>query len=265
MEELRREHVGIEVNGIRSPGLMFADDIVIFVESEVQLNRALEVVNKWCCKWKMEINVGKSGVIHFCNKKQIKRSREVFRIGGEVIQMVPEYKYLGVVIDESLEGDRMMESVMENSRRALYGVNRLIRSLGNVGWEMFMKLYMSYVRSSTLYAAEVWGLLCKNEYELEKVQQAAIRSCLGVHSKFPLLGLELEAGWMPVRWEAKIRAIKYYIEVSRNEKMKLLNRVMAWANEGVGWMEGEGGSWGVWDGVVRVHWERSSKVCHLVR
>ena len=32
--------------------------------------------------------------------------------------------YLGVIIDESLKGDRIMESVMENSRKALYGVNR---------------------------------------------------------------------------------------------------------------------------------------------
>ena len=41
--------------------------------------------------------------------------------------------------------------------------------------------------------------------------------------------------------------IKYYIKVSRIEKMTLLNIVMVWANKGVGWMEGEGGSWGVWD------------------
>ena len=60
MEELRRENIGIVVNGIRIPGLMLADDTVIFVESEVQLNRALEVVNNWCCKWKMEINVSKA-------------------------------------------------------------------------------------------------------------------------------------------------------------------------------------------------------------
>ena len=141
-------YTGIEVEDIRIPGLMFADDIVVFAESEVQLNRALEVVNKWCCKWKMKINVSKSGVIHFRDKKQIKRCKEVFRIGEEVIQMVAEYKYLGVINDESLKGDTMMESVMENSRKALYGVNRLIRGLGNVGWEMFTKLYMSYVRSS---------------------------------------------------------------------------------------------------------------------
>ena len=65
MEELRRENVGIEVNGMRIPGLMFADDIVIFAESKVQQNRAFRGSKyKWYCKWKMEINVGKSGVIH---------------------------------------------------------------------------------------------------------------------------------------------------------------------------------------------------------
>ena len=35
--------------------------------------------------------------------------------------MVAEYKYLGVIIDESLKGDKIMESVMENSRRAFMG------------------------------------------------------------------------------------------------------------------------------------------------
>ena len=57
-EELRRENIDIAVEDIRIPGLMFADDIVDFVENEIQLNRALEVVNKSCCKWNMEINVG---------------------------------------------------------------------------------------------------------------------------------------------------------------------------------------------------------------
>ena len=95
-------------------------------------------------------------------------------------------------------------------------------------------------------------LLCKNGYKLEKVQRAAIRNHLGVYSTFPPLGLEFEVGWMPLRWEAKIKAIKYHIKASRNDKMRLLNRVMAWANEGVGWMEEEG-SWSAWGGMVMVH------------
>ena len=46
--------------------------------------------------------------------------------------------------------------------------------------------------------------------------------------------------------------------------MKLLNRVMAWANEGVGWIEGEGGFLGCM-GLSGQGWERSLKVCHFVR
>ena len=55
-----------------------------------------------CCKWKIEINVGKSSVLHFRDRKRIKRCKEVFRIGGEVIQMVAECKYLGDIIDREI-------------------------------------------------------------------------------------------------------------------------------------------------------------------
>ena len=73
-------------------------------------------------------------------RKARKLSQLIQREEGGVIQMVAEYKYLGVIIEESLKRDRMMESVMENSRTAIYGMNRLTRGLGNVGWETFTKL-----------------------------------------------------------------------------------------------------------------------------
>ena len=41
------------------------------------------------------------------------------------------------------------------------------------------------------------------------------------------------------------------MKASRNE-MRLLNRVMAWANEGVGWMKREEGFFKCMGGVVKV-------------
>ena len=38
---------------------------------------------------------------------------------------------------------------------------------------------------------------------------------LVVHSRFPLLGLELEAGLTPLRWEARRWAIRYWVKVHR--------------------------------------------------
>ena len=46
---------------------------------------------------------------------------------------------------------------MDNGRKALYGVMRLVRSLGNVGRATISKLYVSMVRSTLLYGCEIWG------------------------------------------------------------------------------------------------------------
>ena len=50
-----------------------------------------------------------------------------------------------------MSGEKMREALMVNGRKAIYGVMRLARSLGNVGWATFSKLYASMVRSTLLW------------------------------------------------------------------------------------------------------------------
>ena len=59
------------------------------------------------------------------------------RIGEEILSMVLEYKYLGIVLNEFLNSEKMKEALMDNGRKALYGVMRLVRSLEYVGWAPF--------------------------------------------------------------------------------------------------------------------------------
>ena len=58
-----------------------------------------------------------------------------------------------------MSGEKMKKSLMDNGRKAIYGVMRLARSLGNVGWATFSKLYVSMVKSTLLYGCEIWGIL----------------------------------------------------------------------------------------------------------
>ena len=132
MEVLRQEEIGVRVDNLIIPGLMFADDLVITAEKTSDLNRALEIVHRWCNQWKLRINAEKCSVVHF-QKKCVRRSSVEFRIGEEILSMVSEYKYLGIVLNEFLNGKKMREALMDNGRKALYGVMRLVRSLGNVG------------------------------------------------------------------------------------------------------------------------------------
>ena len=115
---------------------------------------------------------------------------------------------------------------------------RLVRSLGNVGWATFSKLYVSMVRNTLLCGCEIWGVSSANDAKLERVQRAAIRSFLGVHSRFPLLGFELEAGLTPLRWEARRWAIRYCVKVHRLRKSRLLFKILVWAKGRNDWEDG---------------------------
>ena len=70
MEVLRREEIGIRIDNLTIPGLLFADDLVITAEKSSDLNRALEVVYGWCNRWKLKINAEKCSVVHFRKKDE---------------------------------------------------------------------------------------------------------------------------------------------------------------------------------------------------
>ena len=48
---------------------------------------------EWCEEWSVKVNAEKCGVMYM-RRKGVKRSDERFRVGGEEIKVVEEYKYL---------------------------------------------------------------------------------------------------------------------------------------------------------------------------
>ena len=63
----------------------------------------------------------------------------------------------------------------------------------------------------------------------------AIGNFLGVHSRFPITGLELEAGWLPIRWEIQLRAFRLWMKIERMEENRLIKKIVksTW-EEGLG-------------------------------
>ena len=82
IEELNLLKKGVDINGENVVALLYADDLVIMSESEKDLQDMLHMVNKWCIKWSMQINLEKSKALHFRRKRQ-KRSTFQFLIGDK--------------------------------------------------------------------------------------------------------------------------------------------------------------------------------------
>ena len=66
--ELNTLKLGIDINKNNICCLLYADDLVIFVETEHNLQFLLNALFMWCSKWKMKINKSKSKIIHYRRK-----------------------------------------------------------------------------------------------------------------------------------------------------------------------------------------------------
>ena len=47
-----------------------------------------------------------------------------------------------------------------------------------------------------------------------------------VHSKFPITALELEAGWLPIRWEIQLRAFRLWMKIERMGDNRLIKKIV---------------------------------------
>ena len=45
--------------------LLYADDIVLLAETEINLQKMLNILSLWCSKWRLTINDDKTQIIHF--------------------------------------------------------------------------------------------------------------------------------------------------------------------------------------------------------
>ena len=137
--------------------LLYADDMVIIAETEEQLKKLLDMMYTRCKKWRLKVNKGKTKVVHFRPQRR-KRPEYVFDYDGEKLEIVSDYKYLGVILDEHLKFDSCARSLAEATGRALGAVLSKVKMLNNVGYVTFKKMYDAGVKTVYEYSSSVRGL-----------------------------------------------------------------------------------------------------------
>ncbi|KAH9264365.1 hypothetical protein BASA83_012191 [Batrachochytrium salamandrivorans] len=91
-----------DINPIR--GLMYADDVAVFADSEQSLLAASTAIEKWANRWEMQFGVAKCGIISFTGHLAPRLDSPLdIRLHGQLVSRVESYKYLGVLIDSKLD------------------------------------------------------------------------------------------------------------------------------------------------------------------
>ena len=77
--------------------LLYADDTIVMAESPEELQSALDAAYGFCQMWQLTVNTTKTKIVIFSRGKV--RNHPQFLFGGNALDVVDEYTYLGVTIN----------------------------------------------------------------------------------------------------------------------------------------------------------------------
>ena len=114
--------------------ILYAYDTVLIVPDENKLQILLNFISDWCSKWRM---------VHFRPIRKTPTAVE-FRFGNNALLHVPEYKYLGVHLDEDVSFRATATALVEGASRALGAIRYWLKFLKECRTAAFTELFSSF-------------------------------------------------------------------------------------------------------------------------
>ncbi len=148
----------------------------------------LDVVDAWCRKWRLSLNQGKTKILHY-RPPSFPQSDVLFKCCDFNVEIVSQYKYLGLWLDEHLTLDTAITELAKSASRALGVLISKYFALGGMHHKMFTSLYDTLVQPILNYSAGLWGT--KQQRYIRNVQNKACKLYLGVNGTHQMWLLEV--------------------------------------------------------------------------
>jgi exonuclease III len=203
--------------------LMYADDLVLLSESKTGLQTSLQNLANYCDKWGLTVNTKKTKVIIFGPCKN--PSPHTFWLANKQIEVVNEYKYLGIVFKSNGSFDCAQQDLYHRGLKAYFKMAKML-STEYSDTNTILHLFDHTIKPVLLYASEIWGCIDPNLRRIqkktdnkldegykklwsEKLQLKMCKYVLGVHKKTTTLAVRGETGRYPLYLEVSLNILKY--------------------------------------------------------
>ena len=186
---------------------LFADDTAIWIQSgkdKQQATRAMQDningIAGWADEWKMKLNSDKTQVLIISTSKEDLSWKPALFLNGKQLEVVGEYKFLGVIIDSGLRFTAHVRKVVAKCRRR----NNILRCLAGKDWGQSLEtqraLYATYIRSAIEYASPSWYPWISESAKqmIERIQNESLRIMTRMTRDTPCDFLRLQTGVEPL-------------------------------------------------------------------
>ena len=157
-------------------------------------------ISEWAKKWKMVLNGDKTQVMIITTGQKDGTWKPELTLEGKVLEVVKEYRFLGVIIDSKLTFASHVKKVIAKCKRR----NNIMRCLAGKDWgrsqDSMKALYSTYIRSALEYASPAWfpWISKTAKQALERVQNEALRIMTRMAKDTPEEFLRLQTGIEPI-------------------------------------------------------------------
>ena len=191
--------------------LLYADDTVIFSDSSEKLQAALNAFETYCTEWKLHVNTSKTKIVIFT--KGNFHHNKIFTFQKQAIEIVKEYKYLGIFSGRTGSYVAAIKHITEQAHKAVYTLLKKIRLL-DLPLDIQTDLFNKIIKPILLYGCELWGV--GNIESIERVQLKFYKQTLGLKKSTPSNMIYGELGITPLDIDIHTRMVSFWTKLVEN-------------------------------------------------
>src|SRR5664279_1094115 len=174
----------------------------------VALQRDIDTMFEWSCKWQMRFNSKKCHILTVTRKRSVIKLDYV--LGNDQLSAVDSYPYLGVTVSSDLRWNKHIDNVTLKAGRTL---NFIRRNCYPCDVDAKSLAYITLVRPLLEYACSAWDPhTARDINSIEMVQHRAARFAKrDYHRTTSVTSLMNQLGWSPLANRRKIfRLTSFY-------------------------------------------------------
>ncbi|UYV70767.1 hypothetical protein LAZ67_8000536 [Cordylochernes scorpioides] len=213
-----------DLPGIYLPGhgtihlLLFADDIVLFGESKINLQITINLIKRYFEENGLTLNQSKSKIVVFRNGGRLARS-DVWFWGQQPLTVSSKYTYLGYPLTTKNPTAYVAQHFKSKALVATNAVWRILSKSRTKSFGAVMKLLDSIVLSTLLYSPPLWAT---NQIGVvNQIQDIFLRRFLDLPRYTPGYILRTETGRMSLELNITKLILKFWIRILKMNRTRL--------------------------------------------
>lgn len=214
---------GVQVADTKVKVLLYADDIVLLSSSADVLQYMINALYSYCQLWELKVNMSKSKVMIFREGSRISRSLS-WSFGDNSIEIVNEYKYLGMLITYNLSNQKHFDAKLATAKNAINATWLSYMHNSKISIVNKLKIFNAAARSIMFYGAQVWGY--KQYDQVEKLFRYFIKKILSLPKNTPNYMLYIETS-LKSQFAETLRLHFNYIKKIFNLPSQRLPKILA--------------------------------------